>query len=132
MRQRFGRKRIRIDELEAFATRAAQRLGAHRNRVYDVVYRDVHSYGEETPVVERFKKLVGIGNLTPPILRNLNTEFFDTFYEFGLLPGLYAKPRKYEVERERRMIFETATDIRQKPIVIEDQVLHGLLTFLGE
>jgi hypothetical protein len=132
MRQRFGRKRIRIDELEAFATRAAQRMGAHRTRVYDVVYRDVHSYGEKSPVVERFKKLVGTGNLTPPILRNLNTEFFDTFYEFGLLPGLYAKPRKYEVEHERRMIFETATDIRQKPIDIEDQVLHGLVTFLGE
>lgn len=71
MRQRFGRKRIRIDELEAFATRAAQRMGAHRTRVYDVVYRDVHSYDEESPVVERFKKLVGTGNLTPPILRKL-------------------------------------------------------------
>jgi hypothetical protein len=132
MRQHFGRKCIRIDELEAFATRAAQRIGAHRSGVHDVVYRDVHSYGEESPVVERFKKLVGIGNLTDPILRSLNAEFFDTFYEFGLLPGLYAKPRKYEVERERRVIFETATDIRQKPIVFEDQVLHGLVTFLGD
>jgi hypothetical protein len=129
MRQRFGRKRIRIDELEAFASRAAQRMGAHRTRVYDVVYRDVHSYVEESPVVERFKKLVGTGNLTPPILHDLNTDFFDTFYEFGLLPGLYAKPRKYEVESECRIIFETAADIRQKPIVIEDQVLRGLVTF---
>jgi hypothetical protein len=132
MRQRFGRKRIRIDELEAFTTRAAQHMGAHRSRVYDVVYRDVHSYGEDSPVVERFKKLVGTGDLSPSILHSLNTEFFDTFYEFGLLPGLYAKPRKYEVERERRVIFETATDIRQKPIVFEDQVLHGLVTFLGD
>jgi len=45
---------------------------------------------------------------------------------------LYAKPRKYEVESERRIIFETAVDIRQKPIVIEDEVLRGLVTFLGE
>lgn len=128
MRQRFGRKRIRIDDLEAFATRAAQCMGAHRTRVYDVVYRDVHSYREESPVVDRCKELV-LGNL---VLRDLNVEFFDTFYEFGLLPGLYAKPRKYEVESERRIIFETAADIRQEPIDIEDQVLHGLVTFLGE
>src|SRR5467141_2430151 len=55
----------------ADASRAAQRMGGHRTRVYDVVYRDVHSYVEESPVVERFKKLVGTGNLTPPILRKL-------------------------------------------------------------
>jgi hypothetical protein len=133
MRRRFGRKRIRIDRLEAFATRAAQRLGANRSRVHDVVYRDVHSYAENLPpVVERFKKLVGAGTLTPTVVHNLNTEFFDTFYEFGLLPGLYAKPRKYEVETERRIIFETKTDIRQKTIVIEDQVLKSLVTFSGE
>src|SRR5262249_13286265 len=132
MRQRFGRKRIRIEELKAFATRAAKRMEGPRSLVYDVVYRDVQSYGEESPVVERFIRLVGTGDLTTPILHSLNTEFFDTFYEFGLLPGLYAKPRKYEVECERRVIFETATDIRQKPIVFEDQVLHGLVTFLGD
>jgi hypothetical protein len=131
MRQRFGRKRIRVDDLEAFAARAAQCMGAHRTRVYDVVYRDVHSYREKSSVVDRFK-LVGTDNLTRPILHNLNIEFFDTFYEFGLLPGLYAKPRKYEVESERRIILETTADIRQKPIIIEDQVLRGLVTFLGK
>jgi hypothetical protein len=106
--------------------------GSAQKRVYDVVYRDVHSYREKSSVVDRFKGLVGTDNLTRPILHNLNIEFFDTFYEFGLLPGLYAKPRKYEVESERRIIFETAADIRQKPIVIEDEVLRGLVTFLGE
>jgi hypothetical protein len=133
MRRRFGRKRILIDRLEAFATQAAQRLGAYKTRVYDVVYRDVHSYAEDCPlVVQRFKKLVGTGTLTPTIVHNLNTESFDIFYAFGLLPGLYAKPRKYEVENERRIIFETKTDIRQKTIVIEDQVLQSLVTFLGD
>ena len=98
-----------------------------------MVYRDVHSYAEECPpVVERFKKLVDTGPLTLTILHNINNEFFDTFYEFGLLPGLYAKPRKYEMESERRIIFETKTDIRQKTIVIEDEVLQNLVTFLGE
>ena len=130
MRERFGPRRIKIDPITEFIARARQLLGAHRSRMYDAVYRDIQSYTEEFPGVERFIKITRRGNLTEAALGQLNEEFFDTFYEFGLMPGLYAKPNKYSVERERRIIFETEKDIREGPKIVDDKALLDFVTFL--
>lgn len=132
MRERFGRKRIKIEPVREFIARAKKCIGAYRSRIYDVVYRDIQSYADEFPDVRKFIEITGRGDLTPASLRKLNRKFFRTFYEYGLLPGLYCKPKGYSVERERRLIFETTRDIRTKPIIIDDKTLLNFVTFLGE
>ncbi len=132
MRQRFGRKRIKIDPVSEFMARARKCIGAYRSRIYDVVYRDIQSYTEEFPHLENILEITNRDKLTKAALRKLNKEFFRTFYEYGLMPGLYAKPTKYSDERERRLIFETRKDTRMKPIIVRDKRLLDFITFLGE
>ncbi len=96
------------------------------------VYRDIQSYTEEFPHLENILEITNRDKLTKAALRKLNKEFFRTFYEYGLMPGLYAKPTKYSDERERRLIFETRKDTRMKPIIVRDKRLLDFITFLGE
>jgi hypothetical protein len=129
MRDQFGPHRIRIESSREFMSRASKCIGAHRARVYDVVYRDVQSYTVEFPDISRLLEIEAGGNFTSTSLRKLNREFFAVFYEYGLLPGLFAKPVSYSRERERRLIFETRKDL-SKPIIVEDKRLLSFITFL--
>jgi hypothetical protein len=52
----------------------------------------------------------------PKRVHKINTTFFETFYDFGFLPSLLAKPTKYSVERERRIIFEIRDDLKAPTI----------------
>jgi hypothetical protein len=131
MRERFGPRRIRIDDLEGFAQRANKCLGSARFRIVDVIYRDIKSYTTELRGVERFLEIAGRGNLRPSSLRKLNREFFTAFYEFGLIAGVFVKPTRYSDERERRLVFELRKD-RREPFPIEDKKLRDLATFLPD
>ena len=131
MRQRFGTRRIRISPLKQFAERAKTLLGAHRYRVYDVIYRDVQSYTAECKGVKRFIEITGRRDLAIRALKKINKEFFELFYEYGLMPGLFVKPRKYFVENERKLVFETPKDIRNKPIIVNDDALRDCIELLN-
>ena len=130
MRQRFGKRRIRIAPLKQFTERAKILIGAHRCRVYDVIYQDVQSYAAEYKGVKRFIEIAGRGDLRMSALKKINKEFFELFYEYGLMPGLYAKPKKYWVESERKLVFETVKDIRNKPIIVNDAALRDFVKLL--
>ena len=131
MRERFGSRRIRIDNLNGFAQRANNCLGSKRFRVFDVVYRDIKSYTAEFPGVERFLEITRRNNLTPSSMRKLNREFFKTFYEFGIVAGVLVKPTRYSVERERRLVFELRRD-RRDPFPVGDKKLLDFVTFLPD
>jgi hypothetical protein len=132
MCERFGRKRIKIEPVDEFIARAKECIGAFQARIYDVVYRDIQNYSAEFPSLQRIFGIVGKGNLSRESLHKLHEEYFEVFYEHGLLPGLYCKPKRYSDERERRLIFETTRDIRTKPIIINDETLLEFIIFLGE
>ena len=132
MRERFGRKRIKIEPIDLFMARAAKSIHAHRYCVRDIIYRNAASYSEEFPGIERLIEITGRGDLTLAALNKINKEFFRIFYDYGQIPGLYVKPEIYSVELERRLVFETTQDIRMKPIVFEDKTLLDYVTFLGE
>jgi hypothetical protein len=132
MRTRFGRKRIKIEPVGGFIARAKKCIGAYRSRIYDVVYRDIKSLVDDFSDVRRFIEIAGQQKLSHGALHKLNKAYFSTFYEYGLLPGIYSKPKRYSQERERRLIFETKRDIRLKPIIIDDKTLLDFITFLGE
>jgi hypothetical protein len=50
----------------------------------------------------------------------MNRHYFQAFYDIAFMPSLFAKPRSYAVERERRMIFERREDLRSPTIIVND------------
>ena len=131
MRQRFGPKCIRIDGLQEFIGRARLLLKANRARTFDVRYRDVQSLIETFPEATRVREITGTGDLTLGVLRQLNTEMFMHFYEFGFFPGVCVKPLTYSVENERRIVFEVGHDKRPGPVPITDRKLLKHVTLLN-
>jgi hypothetical protein len=122
MRSRFGLRRIVIHDVRGFVNHVAGRIGATRARVHDVVYRDVMSFAGEVPGINQVIGITGKGNPTPEALQQLNERFFDTFYEYGMLPAMFTKPLSYADERERRIVFEMPEDLTLA-VKVEDKRL---------
>ena len=53
----------------------------------------------------------------------INKAFFSTFYKYGFMPSLFTKPTSYKEEKERRIVFETAADLKSPTIAINDKSL---------
>jgi len=126
MLEQFGAKRIKIDPLKDFISIVKPHLGAFSARTHDVKYTDLKNYTAEFPGIERFgeiSRLGGSSDLNRRKLRKLNEAFFSTFYKYGFMPSLFSKPTSYESERERRIVFETISNLREPTIRVSDKSL---------
>jgi hypothetical protein len=104
--------------------------GAFTGHVYDVVYTDLKNYTSDLKGVEKVRDIIGLGDLTPEALHKLNETFFDVFYDVAFMPSLFSKPKSYEVEKERRIIFEMRDDLRKQTITLNDRSLQKFIHFI--
>jgi hypothetical protein len=130
MLSRFGRKRLKIEPVGDFLACVGRLIGSFRAHVFDVVYTDLKNYAAELEGVERFYSITGGGALTNSALREINKVFFETFDEHGFMPSLFAKPKWYAQEHERRIIFEMRDDLRKPTIVVKNKSLLDFITLI--
>lgn len=110
LRAQFGSHLIEIVDLRAFQELAAESLGASRVLLRDVQYENAKMMVLPTPDLGDWLSVLGTGDLTDEKLHQLNLQFSPRIYEALLLPSLFAKPRRYAHERERRLLFEFELD----------------------
>ena len=99
----------------------------------NVIYTDLKNYIAELRGIERFAGISDSGastDLNRRKLRQINETFFSTFYEYGFMPSLFAKPTSYAEERERRIVFETRADLRTPTVVVNDKSLLNYVTLV--
>jgi hypothetical protein len=133
MLEKFGRKRIKIHPLKDFVALVKTHIGAYSARTDNVIYTDLKNYIAELRGIERFAGISGSGASTDSNrrkLRQINETFFSTFYEYGFMPSLFAKPTSYAEERERRIVFETRADLRTPTVVVNDKSLLNYVTLV--
>jgi hypothetical protein len=130
MLARFGAKWLKIEPITEFLTCVRRLTGSFRAYVFDVVYNDLKNCAAEQEGVERFYAITR-GGLTKGSLRQVNEAFFATFYEYGFMPSLFAKPTRYSQERERRVIFEMKSDLRKQTIVVKHKGLLDFVTLMN-
>jgi hypothetical protein len=124
----IGGKVLKIEPLGEFIATLKRQTRAFRARVLDVIYTDAKAFLTESDDVTRIWEILGIGGQKNGSLRQLNREFFDELYEVGFMPSLLAKPTSFKEEKERRIIFETRSDLRQQAVTVSDRALLEFIT----
>jgi len=132
MRSRFGTKLIKIEPADEFIARVCKLARAYRARAYNVVYTDLKNFAAELEGIQESIGITGKGDLTKEALHKINTTSFQTFYDFGFLPSLLAKPTKYSMERERRIIFEIRDDLKAPTVTVKDASLLKFITLIDD
>lgn len=129
MASRFGDNLIVINDIRGFAKAVSKKIGAVAYHIYDVNYHEYKNYVISNKIILKMKSInerAG-GQMTMPLLHEMNQIFFQTFYDSAFLPSLFAKPKSFESEQERRLVFELPGDINSDTIVVNDS---GLLDFI--
>lgn len=132
MLSRHGLRRIKIEPVAEFINEVAGRIDAIGSRIHDVIYTNRKVFKAELPGIEKIVHITGTGNLTERRLRQLNRNFFDTFYRFGFVPSLYMKPatKSFMSEHERRIVFELQDDIKKPAKFVRDRALLKFVTLI--
>lgn len=122
MKGKFGNKLIRIEPASEFAEAVRIRLGGTRALIRDVVYTNHKTVIIDHAATERLgahlREMNGFLDV-----ESLNRNYFEFFYEAGLVSTLFVKPAHYSHEAERRIVIEQAQDLSSPTIRFTDPSL---------
>lgn len=134
MEYRFGDVQIEIDA-GPFAERMAAAIGAASFHIHDVVYSDAKTFRAQRDFSNIESQWMGLPpprDLNPQMLRTINREMWEGFFDLGLLASIFCKPEsRYAVEKERRIAFVLPQDLSTDALAVCDKQLLNHVRVVG-
>jgi len=130
MRERHGRVKIRINNVDNFAEMICRKIGAVSYKFYNVIYSDSKAFVIEDQICDRIRATIGLEDISDRKLHHFNKRFFDFFYKMGMLGSMFIKPEIYRGELERRLVFEFSKDINIEKIIVKDDEINDYVEMI--
>lgn len=103
MSAKYGGYIMKINSVKSFAEKVMMAIGAESWLLNEINYTDYKAYAVDTIISD-------LGGVSP----DLSEEMFNILYNISDKPCVYAKPVRFEDEKELRLSFTMARDTRTK------------------
>ncbi len=103
MSAKYGGYIMKINSVKSFAEKVMKAIGAESWLLNEINYTDYKAYAVDTIISD-------LGGVSP----DLSDELFNILYNISDKPCVYAKPVRFEDEKELRLSFTMARDTKTK------------------
>ena len=102
MSSKYGGYIMKINNIKSFAEKIKSAIGALSWSVNEINYTDYKAYAVESTISD-------LSGVSPDI----SDEFFKILYEISENPSVFAKPLRFKPEKELRLTFNMAKDVKK-------------------
>lgn len=103
MSTKYGGYIMKISNIKSFAEKVKKAIGAESWYVNDINYTDYKAYSVDANISD-------LNGVSP----ELSDEFFNILYKISEKPSVYAKPIRFKDEKESRLSFTMAKDVKTR------------------
>ncbi|RUU48693.1 hypothetical protein EOD08_01505 [Mesorhizobium sp. M6A.T.Ca.TU.002.02.2.1] len=134
MGSRFGTNLVKISGLNEFCRKLSALLGAEDFRIADVHYSDHKMLCLEHPAASEIRAVLkenSYGALNDELLLKVAEKFFPLLRDTADAVTTFCKPRRFGLERERRISFAMPRDVIDPTAIVKSKDLLSHLTFVA-